>query len=394
MIETDDRNREQSKTRRPRGRLPLALSAAAVLLLAAASPEAWATSYVYGSCAEMPTQELAQNTLDDPDYSIFSANGDELNLDPDGDGVACNNPGNLVGGEAPEEPETPTQGDLDCVDFFSQAEAQATFDADPTDPNGLDVDGDGLACESDIEDVPGEGEPAPSGGDLTCVAVLGPGSGALADPEKAQTEAQAILDRDPSDPNGLDANGNGSACEFTGSPTDGVTFEDGSAIIGDGGAPSPTGQEAPKPGGTAVGLQYDDPESSVDVVAKEAAEEAAEGEPDAGGSLAASREAAFGAAREAGANEQTAEAVASRAAEEAAVYEKKDAPSPEGGAGEEEANASGGSGSGGSGSGGSGSSGSGSGDIAELPATGGVSLTLGAGALLLAGGLVARRIAG
>ena len=97
MIETDNRNRGQSKTSKPRGSLPLALSAAAVLLLAAASPAAFATQYAYGSCAEMPTQELAQNTLDDPYYSIQNtADEDELNLDPDGEGVACNNPGNLV----------------------------------------------------------------------------------------------------------------------------------------------------------------------------------------------------------------------------------------------------------------------------------------------------------
>lgn len=39
------------------------------------------------------------------------------------------------------------QDDLDCIDFATEAEAQAVFDADPSDPNGLDGDGDGLACE-------------------------------------------------------------------------------------------------------------------------------------------------------------------------------------------------------------------------------------------------------
>lgn len=37
--------------------------------------------------------------------------------------------------------------DLDCDDFATQAEAQATYDADPSDPNGLDADSDGEACE-------------------------------------------------------------------------------------------------------------------------------------------------------------------------------------------------------------------------------------------------------
>ena len=49
--------------------------------------------------------------------------------------------------------------DLDCSDFGTQAEAQATFDADPSDPNGLDADDDSLACE----DGTGDGStPAPS----------------------------------------------------------------------------------------------------------------------------------------------------------------------------------------------------------------------------------------
>lgn len=38
--------------------------------------------------------------------------------------------------------------DLDCGSFGSQAEAQAALDADPSDPNLLDSDGDGIACES------------------------------------------------------------------------------------------------------------------------------------------------------------------------------------------------------------------------------------------------------
>lgn len=40
------------------------------------------------------------------------------------------------------------QQDLDCADFATPAEAQAELDADPSDPNSLDADIDGLACES------------------------------------------------------------------------------------------------------------------------------------------------------------------------------------------------------------------------------------------------------
>jgi excalibur calcium-binding domain-containing protein len=39
-------------------------------------------------------------------------------------------------------------GDQDCSDFPSQAAAQAHLRADPQDPDGLDSDSDGIACES------------------------------------------------------------------------------------------------------------------------------------------------------------------------------------------------------------------------------------------------------
>ncbi len=45
---------------------------------------------------------------------------------------------------------------LDCADFATQQEAQAEFEADRSDPNGLDADSDGIACEA-FEDDAGEG---------------------------------------------------------------------------------------------------------------------------------------------------------------------------------------------------------------------------------------------
>ncbi len=41
-----------------------------------------------------------------------------------------------------------------CRDYDTQEEAQAAFDADPSDPNGLDRDNDGVACET----RPGSGD--------------------------------------------------------------------------------------------------------------------------------------------------------------------------------------------------------------------------------------------
>jgi LPXTG-motif cell wall-anchored protein len=40
------------------------------------------------------------------------------------------------------------QDDLNCADFDSQQEAQAALDRDPSDPNNLDADNDGQACET------------------------------------------------------------------------------------------------------------------------------------------------------------------------------------------------------------------------------------------------------
>ncbi|MDQ7803936.1 excalibur calcium-binding domain-containing protein [Amycolatopsis sp. A133] len=43
---------------------------------------------------------------------------------------------------------TPLAGDKNCPDFQYQEDAQAVLDATPGDPNGLDRDKNGIACES------------------------------------------------------------------------------------------------------------------------------------------------------------------------------------------------------------------------------------------------------
>jgi Excalibur calcium-binding domain len=45
------------------------------------------------------------------------------------------------------------QDTLNCSDFTFQEDAQAEFDRDPSDPNNLDADNDGIACE----DLPSRG---------------------------------------------------------------------------------------------------------------------------------------------------------------------------------------------------------------------------------------------
>ncbi len=139
-------------------------------------------------CSDFDTQEVAQAQL---------LPGDPYGLDADNDGMACDSlpsGGTTSGG-------SPIGGggggrDLDCVDFATQEEAQAELERDPGDPNGLDADNDGIACEELAGGGGGGGD-----GELDCADFA------------TQQEAQAELERDPSDPNNLDADGDGVACE-------------------------------------------------------------------------------------------------------------------------------------------------------------------------------------
>ena len=139
-------------------------------------------------CSDFDTQEEAQAQL---------LPGDPYGLDADNDGQACEtlpsggatSGGSPIGGGG-------GGGDLDCVDFATQEEAQAVLERDPSDPNRLDADNDGIACEELAGGGGGGGD-----GELDCADFA------------TQQEAQAELERDPSDPNNLDADGDGVACE-------------------------------------------------------------------------------------------------------------------------------------------------------------------------------------
>jgi Excalibur calcium-binding domain len=63
--------------------------------------------------------------------------------------------------------------DQDCKDFPSQASAQAHLEADPSDPDNLDADDDGLACENFGYAGDG-GDGAPSDGDDGALPFTGP----------------------------------------------------------------------------------------------------------------------------------------------------------------------------------------------------------------------------
>jgi hypothetical protein len=68
--------------------------------------------------------------------------------------------------------------DQNCDDFASQAEAQAHLEADPSDPDNLDADDDGLACESFDYGAP-DGGTAPQPGTGEALPFTGPGNDGL-----------------------------------------------------------------------------------------------------------------------------------------------------------------------------------------------------------------------
>ncbi len=130
-------------------------------------------------------------------------------------------------------------GTYNCDSFDTQEQAQAFYDADPSDPNELDTDGDGIPCEV-----------APSGvmEDATIMGGYPDGPAEMNDLDcvdfGTQSDAQATYNADSSDPNGLDRDGDGIACESSYSLASGTTFEDGSGMIeGTGGGPAPSDAE-------------------------------------------------------------------------------------------------------------------------------------------------------
>ena len=146
--------------------------------------------------------------------------------------------GGLAGGD----------GTYNCDSFDTQEQAQAFYNADPSDLNDLDADGDGVPCETTPSSVTEDGtimggfeDDGSEMNDLDCVDLA---------ISATETSAQAVYDADPSDPNGLDRDEDSLACESTFSVASGTRFEDGSGMIDGTGATSvpvnpPPGADSP-----------------------------------------------------------------------------------------------------------------------------------------------------
>ncbi len=134
--------------------------------------------------------------------------------------------------------------DLDCEDFDTQEDAQAVLDEDPSDPNNLDPNADGIACAllpsaSDLDPAPRDETNGADGDDVQVEQDTGDGNQTREERRAArqaerqanqegetqgeapvtcadfvnQEDAQAAFDADPDTLADLDADGNGIACE-------------------------------------------------------------------------------------------------------------------------------------------------------------------------------------
>jgi micrococcal nuclease len=101
-------------------------------------------------------------------------------------------------------PGSGADSNLDCASFQTHEEAQRVYEQDLSDPHYLDGDGDGVACEELAENQPDDQPPSAGSStdsDLDCASFA------------THEQAQWVLEQDPSDPNYLDGDGDGVACE-------------------------------------------------------------------------------------------------------------------------------------------------------------------------------------
>lgn len=110
-------------------------------------------------------------------------------------------------------PNTST-GDLDCADFTTQAEAQTVLEQDPSDPNGLDGDSDGIACESLPSGSSSDSASSRSSSSSSGTAASGRSSTSYANCSAARAAGAAPLYRGQAGYSSrLDRDGDGIACE-------------------------------------------------------------------------------------------------------------------------------------------------------------------------------------
>ena len=91
-------------------------------------------------------------------------------------------------------PPLPADGNYDCADFETRAQAQVVLEQDPSDPHYLDGEGDGIPCE-DLPARDGSYANAASPSDLATVPATGPATAAGAPPPPSVEDAVSMLER-------------------------------------------------------------------------------------------------------------------------------------------------------------------------------------------------------
>lgn len=167
-----------------RSRLSLFAAALSGALVVAMAGTALAADDL--DCSDFDYQEEAQAALDADPSDPHRLDG---GADGPADGVACESLPSRVAADddeesdeeagapvttpaaAPDDDEERTDGDRDCRDFASQAQAQAALAESPGDRERLDTDHDGIACEQHFDTEGQQVAVYPQGGVATGGAV-------------------------------------------------------------------------------------------------------------------------------------------------------------------------------------------------------------------------------
>jgi hypothetical protein len=115
-------------------------------------PDGTQAQFVDGQLGIEITSTSEQISIVGPDNDYIgnhAVSSSDPGFDTAGDYAVVSTAGIACQGASPPPNQPPTTtADLDCADFATQQEAQAELERDPSDPHGLDADGDGVACES------------------------------------------------------------------------------------------------------------------------------------------------------------------------------------------------------------------------------------------------------
>jgi hypothetical protein len=99
------------------------------------------------STATDSTDSTDSTTTDSTDTTSESDSNSSSTSDSDSSSNSASESDDSDDNSSSSSSDSSSGDDRDCADFASQADAQAALDAEPSDPDNLDADDDGIACE-------------------------------------------------------------------------------------------------------------------------------------------------------------------------------------------------------------------------------------------------------